>query len=150
MANNTYSTYSLADVRLVFNHPNVGQCVISDCGGGRVVIQYQGDISSHTLTANGYPVINKMRAKHASVQLELPQNSGADEYMRKYANYVSNAATKQFALAKMTLFDPAANDGAGRTLTLSGVTPQKLPDENYDQTSGTRNYNLLAAEVAET
>ena len=141
-----YSVYSLADVVVTINNDNVGQCVISDEGGGRIVIARSGDLSSHTTTATGYVVVNKLRSVAGSVSMELPQNSPADAYMRKLIKWLVNAATDQFATTKMTVNDPAG----GKVITLVGVTPQKWPDENYDQTSSTRNYTLLAAEVSET
>jgi len=141
-----FSVYSLADVVVTINNPNVGQCVISEEGGGRVVITRQGDLSSHTVTATGYVVVNKLRSVNGSVALELPQNSPADKYLRKLIKYLTTAATDRFALTKMTLNDPAG----GKVTTLVGLTPQKWPDENYDQTSSTRNYTFLAAEISET
>ena len=141
-----YSVYSLADVVVTINHEDVGQCVISDEGGGRVVITRSGDLSNHTVTATGYVVVNKLRSVNGTVALELPQNSPADAYMRKLIKHLISAATDKFAISKMTVNDPAG----GKVITLTGLTPQKWPDENYDQTSSTRNYTWLAANIAET
>ena len=146
MGNNSFSVYSLKDCKVVFNNPKVGKCTVSDEGGGRIVISYAGDLSSHTTTATGYVVVNKLYSENGSITLELPQNSPADVYMRKLVKFLQNAATTQFALTKMTLNDQAAK----RTITATGLTPQKWPDENYDQTSGTRNYVFLAATIANT
>lgn len=143
MENKGFSVYSLADTKVIINNPNVGMCVISEQGGGRIVISYTGDLSSHTTTATGYVVVNKLRSKAATITMELPQNSPADAYLRKLIKYLTNAATDQFALTEMTLNDTAAK----RTITATGLTPQKWPDENYDQTSSTRNYVFLAAIV---
>lgn len=141
-----FSVYSLADVVVTINNSNVGQCVVSEEGGGRVVISHTGDLSSHTVTATGYVVVNKLRAVAGTVTLELPQNSPADLWMRKLIRYVTTAATDKFATTKMIVNDPAG----GKVITLVGITPQKWPDENYDQTSSTRNYTFLAAEINET
>lgn len=146
MASKKFAVYSLADVRAVINNPSVGQCVLSDAGGGKITISYTGDMSSHTTTANGYVVINKMRAKNGTIALELPQNSDADVFMRRWTAYLDNGAAKNFAETTLTVYDNAA----ARTITAVGVTPQKRPDINYDQTSGTVNYTLLAAEITET
>ena len=43
------TVYSLADVRAVLYHQNVGQCVLSSQGMGKIAIAYSGDISSHTV-----------------------------------------------------------------------------------------------------
>lgn len=141
-----FAIYSLVDTRTVLNHPNVGQCVISDAGGGKIAISYTGDMSSHTTTANGYTVINKTRARNGSISLELPQNSDADLFMRRWISYLDNGSVRNFADSTLTVYDNAVN----RTITCVGVTPQKRPDINYDQTSGTVGYTLLAAEITET
>lgn len=138
-----FSVYSLADVVTTLKHPDVGNCVISATGGGRVTISYAGDLASNTTTATGYVVVNKLRSTNGQIGLEIPQNSDADKFLRKWINYVKNAKTARFALGTFILNDPAG----GRTLTMTGVVPQKEPDEGYDQTSGNRQYNLLFAEM---
>lgn len=140
-----YSIYSLADVTLTISNPDVGQKVISETGGGRVVIAYNGELSSHTKTATGYVVINKLYSKDGTCTMELPQNSEADLFMRKLINHVSaiSTATAKFAQTTIQLVDNAAK----LTFILKGCTPQKRPDENYDQQSGTRSYAFLCAEV---
>jgi len=140
-----FSVYSLPDVVTVIEHPNVGKCVLSDAGGGRITVSYSGDMASMTTTATGYVVINKLVAKNGVISLEIPTNSEADNFLRKWINYVEKAKTGLFALTTMTLNDPAAN----RISSFTGVVPQKKPDEGYDQTSGNRQYNLLFAEMTQ-
>ena len=141
-----YSVYSLADVTVTVNNPSVGQCVVSKEGGGRLVINRNGDLSSHTMTATGYVVVNKMRNVAGSISLEMPQNSPSDKYFRKLIKFLTNASTDQFALTTITINDPAGE----KVITGTGMTPQRWPDDNYDQTSSTRNYVFLTAEIAET
>ena len=138
-----FSVYSLSDVISTFNHPDVGKMVLSDNGGGRISLSYAGDMASNTTTATGYVVVNKLVAKNGTCSLEIPMNSNADAFLRKWIKYIKGAATKKFALATLTIFDSAVN----RTITLIGVVPQKEPDEGYDQQSGNRQYNLLFAEM---
>ena len=138
-----FSVYSLADVSVTFNHPGVGKCIISNEGGGRITIAYAGDMAANTTTATGYVVVNKLVAKNGSIGLEIPTNSPADVFLRKWIKYIKTAATSQFALGTLTLNDSAA----GRILNMTGVVPQKEPDEGYDAQSGNRQYNLLFAEM---
>ena len=70
MAN--YSVYSLADTKTVLYHPYVGQANLHACGRGKMVISYSGDLSSHTSTADGFVVINKLRAENGLITLEVP------------------------------------------------------------------------------
>ena len=81
------TVYSLADVRTVLYHQNVGQYVLSNEGVGKISITYSGDLSSHTATADGYVVVNRLRSSHGIITLEVPQNSSADEFLRRWAKY---------------------------------------------------------------
>ena len=139
-----FSTYSLLDIKLVFNHPDVGKMVLSGTsnGGGRITCSFSGDMSSHTTTATGYTVVNKLRSESGSIGLEVPTNSPADKFLKKWVKYLKTCTTDRFALATLQLDDPAG----GERTNFKGVTPQKDPDKGYDATSGNRQYNLLFAE----
>ena len=138
-----FSVYSLADVQVVFNHPDVGKMIFSEQGSGRIGISYAGDMASNTVTALGYVVVNKLVAKNGTISLEIPCNSDVDNFLRFWIQTIKTSSPKRFALATLTLNDTAAE----RVLNISGVVPQKEPDEGYDRESGNRQYNLLFAEM---
>ena len=139
------TVYSLADVRAVMYHQDVGQCVLSSQGLGKISISHAGDLSSHTATADGCVVVNRLRSSHGIITLEVPQNSSADEFLRKWARYLRNAETWRFALTALTIVDAAGS----LTLTCEGVTPQKIPDRTYDHTVGLVSWTLLAARITD-
>ena len=139
------TVYSLADVRVVLYHQDVGQSVLSSEGIGKISVAYSGDISSHTATADGYVVVNRLRSSNGMITLEVPQNSSADEFLRKWSRFLRNARSGQFALSTLNIVDAAG----GFTVYCEGVTPQKIPDRAYDCTSGTVSWVLLAADVRE-
>lgn len=145
MAQKKFATYSLADVSFVVEHEGVGQCNLSECGGGRITVSHGGDIASITKTATGYPIINKIRVTDGTINMEIPNNSGADTFLRKLIKYVKAAKTDEFAITTMTLNDPAG----GHVFNFTGVVPQREPDEAYDQTAGNRQYVFLFAEMTE-
>ena len=139
------TVYSLADVRAVMYHQDVGQCVLSAQGMGKISVTSSGDLSSHTATADGYVVVNRLRANHGIITLEVPQNSSADEFLRRWARYLKNAQSYLFALTALNIVDQMG----GFTIYCEGVTPQKIPDRVYDQTSGNVSWTLLAASISE-
>ena len=139
------TVYSLADVRTVLYHQNVGQCVLSSQGVGKISITHSGDLSSHTATADGYVVVNRLRSVNGMITIEVPQNSPADEFLRKWAKYLKNAETWQFALSALNIVDAAG----GFTIYCEGVTPQKIPDRAYDKTASNVSWVLLAASITE-
>lgn len=141
---NQFATYSLQDVSVVIEHPDVGSKVLSEEGrGGQISISFAADMSSHTTSAGGYVVVNKITTHSGSVSLALAQNSSADLWMRKLCNYLKGCTVTRFALATLTIRDAAT----GQSYECTGVTPQKVPDIQYDQTAGTVQYGLLCAYI---
>ena len=139
------TVYSFADVKAVMYHQDVGQCVLSSQGVGKISVTHAGDLSSHTATADGYVVVNRLRSSHGVITLEVPQNSSADEFLRKWSKYLRNAETWQFALTALNIVD-----AAGRmTIYCEGVTPQKIPERTFDRSSTNLTYTLLAASITE-
>ena len=141
-----YTVYSLADVNTVMYHPKVGQAVLSSQGLGKIGISFSGDMSSHTATADGYVVVNRLRTSNGVITLEVPQNSSADEYLRKWARYLKNVKeTGQFAKTTLNVVDHAGN----LTIACEGVTPQRIPDRTYDQAASFLTWTLLAASITQ-
>ena len=137
------TVYSLADVRTVMYHQDVGQCGLSSQGVGKISVTYAGDLSSHTATADGFVVVNRLRNSHGIVTIEVPQNSSADEYLRRWSRYLRNTQSYLFALTALNIVDQMG----GFTIYCEGVTPQKIPDRSYDRSSTNLTYTLLAASI---
>ena len=139
------TVYSLADVKVVMYHQDVGQCVLSSEGMGKISVSLSGDLSSHTATADGYVVVNRLKSSHGMITIEVPQNSSADEFLRTWARYLTHAKSYLFALSALNIVDSAG----GFTIYCEGVTPQKIPDRAYDAASGMVSWVLLAAVIKE-
>lgn len=142
MAKN-YSVYSFKDVRCVFNHPDIGQRILSDEGMGKITIQMAGDMSSHTQTANGYTVVNRLESNNGTVTIELPQNSPSDLFIQKALRYLKQCSSDRFALASVTVYDSASK----LLYQADGVTPQKKPDRTFDTAAGMIAYAFLSANI---
>ncbi len=142
----SFAVYSPADTKTVLSHPQVGQASLHQGGIGKITVSRSGDLSSHTTTADGYVVVNRLKSVHGQITIEVPQNSAADLFLRKWATYLQSVkATEQFAASTLTVKDTAG----GITLVCSGVTPQKIPDRTFDRLSTNLTYTLLAASVKE-
>lgn len=140
-----FSVYSLADTYTTINNPDVGKMVLSDGGAGRITWSYGGEMSNNTTSATGYTVINRLVAKNGQIGIEVPVNSEADLFLRKWIKYLKarTTPTSRYGLTTLVVKDSAM----GRTNSFSGVVPQKEPDENYDAVAGNRQYNLLFADM---
>ena len=70
-----YNVYSLPDCKSVLYHPDVGTANLHQCGMGKIVVSAAGDLTSHTTTADGYIVVNKLKTTNGTITLEVPQDS---------------------------------------------------------------------------
>ena len=141
-----YNVYSLPDVKAVLYHPDVGQANLHQCGLGKITVSSAGDFSSHTTTADGYIVVNKLKTTNGTITLELPQNSIGDWFMRRWAAYCRVLQNpNRVALGTLTIWDPTANV----TTIATGISLQKAPDRVFDRTATNVVYTLLAATISE-
>ena len=141
-----YNVYSLPDVKSVLYHPDVGTANLHQCGMGKIVVSAAGDLTSHTTTADGYVVVNRLRTTSGTITLEVPQNSAADAFLRRWAKWArSPANAHRIALGTLTISD----DVSGFRTTCTGVSLQKVPDRTFDRTGTNLTYTLLAATITE-
>ena len=141
-----YNVYSLPDCRTVLYHPDVGTCNLHQCGHGKITVSAAGDLTSHTVTADGYVVVNRLKNTSGTVSLEVPQNSVGDDFLRRWARWArSTASPNRIALGTLTISDNVS----GFKTVCTGVSLQKAPDRTYDRTATNVTYTLLAATITE-
>ncbi len=137
---------SLPDCKSVLYHPDVGTCNLHQCGMGKIVVSAAGDLTSHTTTADGYVIGNKLRTTNGTVTLEVPQISVGDYFLRRWARWArSTASPNRIALGTLTITDNVS----GFKTTCTGVSLQKAPDRTYDRTATNVTYTLLATTITE-
>ena len=78
-----YNVYSFPDVKAVISHSDVGQCNLHQSGMGKITVSSAGDLSSHTATADGYVIVNRLKNTNGTITIEVPQGSVADWFLRK-------------------------------------------------------------------
>ena len=141
-----YNVYSLPDCRTVLAHPDVGTANLHLCGHGKITVSSAGDLTSHTATADGYVVVNRLKTTNGTITLEIPQNSIGDGFLRRWARWQKNSQDpSHIALGTLTI-----EDAAGKvTVVCTGVTLQKVPDRVFDRTATNLVYTLLATTITE-
>ena len=141
-----YNVYSLPDCRTVLSHPDIGTANLHQCGHGKITVSAAGDLTSHTVAADGYIVVNKLKSTNGTISLEIPQNSAGDWFLRRWANWQKNSQDpSRIALGTLTIQDSAG----GFSITCTGVTLQKVPDRVFDRTGTDLVYTLLATTITE-
>jgi len=141
-----YNIYSLPDTKSVLTHPDIGTANLHLCGMGKIIISAAADLSSHTTTADGYIVVNKLKTTNGTITLEVPQNSVGDWFLRKWARWAkSTASPNRIALGTLTITDTVS----GMSVYCTGVSLQKAPDRTFDRTATNLTYTLLATTISE-
>jgi len=141
-----YNVYSLPDTRTVLAHPDVGTANLHQCGHGKITVSAAGDLTSHTMTADGYVVVNKLKSTNGTITLEIPQNSIGDWFLRRWGNWQKNSQdSSRVALGTLTIQDTAG----GFSIVCTGVTLQKVPDRVFDRTATNVVYTQLATTITE-
>ena len=141
-----YNIYSLPDCRTVLYHPDVGTANLHQCGHGRITVSAAGDPTSHTVAADGYIVVNRLKSTNGTITLEIPQNSLGDWFLRQWAKWQKNCQDPSWiALGALTIQDAAG----GFSVVCTGVTMQKVPDRVFDRTGTNLTCTLLATTITE-
>ena len=141
-----YNIYSLPDCRTVLYHPDVGTANLHQCGHGRITVSAAGDPTSHTVAADGYIVVNRLKSTNGTITLEIPQNSLGDWFLRQWAKWQKNCQDPSWiALGTLTIQGAAG----GFSVVCTGVTMQKVPDRVFDRTGTNLTCTLLATTITE-
>lgn len=139
------TTYSFQDVSCVVSHPAIGQHVVTGSGAKSISISRTNDMSSHDLAADGSVMVNKMASPNGTATITAQQTSDLHNFLVKLANYVKTAPSNQFAAANIVIKSAEMK----RQHTLTGVSIQKQPDQNYEAAGGNIAWVLMAASITD-
>ena len=141
-----YNVYSLLDVKSVLYHPDVGTANLHLCGIGKITVSAAGDLTSHTTTADGYVIVNRLKNTNGTITIEVPQGSVADWFLRKWARWARSLQDpNRIALGVLTIQDTVG----GYTIVCTGVSMQRSPDRVFDRTASNVAYTFLATTITE-
>ncbi len=142
-----YNVYSFPDIKAVIYHEDIGQCSLNESGLGKITVSAAGNLSSHTTTADGYVIVNRLKSTNGTITLEVPQGSVADWFLRKWARWARSLQNpSRIALGVLTIQDTVG----GNTISATGISLQKAPDRVFDRTAGNIAYTFLAATISES
>ena len=64
-----HNAYSIPDRRTVLYHPDADTANLYQRGYGKIAVSAAGDLTSHTLTADRYMVMNKLKNTSGTMQI---------------------------------------------------------------------------------
>lgn len=139
------TTYSFEDVQVVLAHPAIGQNVANGTGIGTITIAMTTDLSTHDVAADGSVMVSKVLGLNGTVALAIQQTSSLDAWLRRWYNYVETADASEWAQMTISM----RNTLGGESITMSGVSPQKLPDRPYQSQGQLITWTLMAQRVTQ-
>ena len=137
-------TYSFEDTSLTISHPGFGTYTAYGTGIGDITISYSNDVTYHNVAADLAVVVSKWVARNGSVQLNILQSSDFNEWLKKFAAFLEEAPTDQFALATMDI----KNKSTGDNYHCTGVSHQKRADNSFQSQAQNRAWNMMCANIS--
>lgn len=137
-------TYSFEDTSLTISHPGFGTYTAYGTGIGDITISYSNDVTYHNVAADLAVVVSKWVARNGSVQLNILQSSDFNEWLKKFAAFLEEAPTDQFALATMDI----KNKSTGDNYHCTGVSHQKRADNSFQSKAQNRTWNMMCANIS--
>lgn len=137
-------TYSFEDTSLTISHPGFGTYTAYGTGIGDITISYSNDVTYHNVAADLAVVVSKWVARNGSVQLNILQSSDFNEWLKKFAAFLEEAPTDQFALATMDI----KNKSTGDNYHCTGVSHQKRADNSFQSQAQNRTWNMMCANIS--
>lgn len=135
--------YSFEDTSVTIEHPSVGSFEAYGTGIGTLSVSFSNDITTHDVAADLAVVVSKSAKKNGNITFEVLQSSELNDWLNKYYNYVVAAPSSEFALASVTI----RNTSTGQYYSCAGVSPQKMPDSNFQSQQQNRSWVLMAANI---
>lgn len=139
----TYSTYAFEDVNCVISHPSVGSFSFNGAGTGSITVAKANDMSSHDVASDGSVMTSKIRAGNGTVTLAVQQTSAGAAFLKKLNAYVDNAHSSEFTRTVITI----VSKEQGVNITCTGVSPQKSPDQGFQQAGQQVSFAYLAQKI---
>jgi superfamily I DNA and RNA helicase len=137
------NVYSFADVTMTISHPKVGQNIATGEGLGSISVSMAQDRTVHDVAADGKVLVSKIKGRNGTAAISVQQISALNAWLTKWYNYLETAPTDEWADTRIIIRSPQM----GETITLTGVSPQKLPDKPYQAQAQQVTWNLMAADI---
>jgi hypothetical protein len=124
-----HTTYAFEDLAVVFSHPSKGSLTLTGAGIASATVARANDVTAHDLAADGSVMASKIQARNGTVTLVVQQTSEGAKWLRKLNQYLEVAASSEWTQAVCSI----SSKVMGVDIRCTGVSPQKTPDGDYQQ-----------------
>lgn len=124
--------YSYKAIQLSFSHPIVGSFILNgEQAAGGITIAPQIDPTVQEVTPDGSTITNFIPGDNALLTVQVQQVSEWNDFLIAWKNYCVTAAKagdlSNYATANALVVDTYS----GRSHTMQGIAPSKIPDTPY-------------------
>lgn len=137
-------TYSFEDTSLTISHPGFGTYTAYGTGIGDITISYANDVTYHNVASDLAVVVSKWVARNGNVQMNILQSSDFNDWLKRFAAFLEESPTDQFALATMDI----KNKSTGDTYHCTGVSHQKRADNSFQSQAQNRTWTMMCANIS--
>ncbi len=137
------TTYSFLDLSGAIAHPSLDPFIFTGEGVGEVTVAMITERSAHDVGADGSIMVSKIAGNNGHITITAQQTSVLHQWLMGWYNYLITAPTSEWADTAMTLRNTA--DGSSHTIT--GISPQKKPDKQYQSQGQRTSWVLMAADI---
>jgi hypothetical protein len=141
------TTYSAAATTGAFDHPLAGAFALAGINQGarQYVVAMETARTTKDTSSDGAVMINYMPGQSGTLSIECQQTSLLDQFLLTWANLVFSAADAGDVTDVASAVILLRNNSRQHTLT--GVSPTKIPDQQYGAAGAYRNWVLNAANI---
>ena len=136
--------YSFEDTTVEINHPGFESFSAYGTGLGTVSVTMANDNTIHDVASDRSVVVSKAIRGNGTISFTVTQASEFNGWMKRFSNFLKASDTSQYALATVVV----TNRSTGDTIYCSGVSPQKLADNNFESQAQQRTWNLMCADIS--
>lgn len=136
-------TYSFEDTTVTISHPNVGNYSAYGTGIGQVSINYDGNVTSHSVAADLAVVVSKFAVKNGSIEFQILQSSDFNTWLKRWAKILERSSASVFADTTITI----TNRSTGDSYVATGCSHQQMPSETFASEAQTITWTIMAANI---
>jgi hypothetical protein len=140
--------YSFLATQIAFSHPLAGAFLqTAGTGTGSVMIKNAQDHTATDIAADGGAMLSFVAGDNGGADFVMQQTSDMNDYLIGWDNAVVTAAKNGDLSNFANMSIVVRNTVTGRTHTLTGVSPSKIPDTPYQKQGQSVTWSLPAANV---
>jgi hypothetical protein len=124
--------YSYKAIQLSFSHPVVGSFLLNgEQAAGGITIAPLIDPTVQEVTPDGATINNYIPGKNATLTIQVQQVSEWNDFLVAWKNYCVTMADASDLSNYATASALVVDSNSGRTHTMQGIAPSKIPDTPY-------------------